>query len=408
MNPGPIRLGVVCDYLEERWASMDLVAEMVLDQLARRPAGEVAARAIRPAWQGRLDRLPLAGGSGLALNADRVANRYYDYPKHIRTVARSGEFDLYHLIDHSYAQLVPELPAGRAVVTCHDLNAFRCLLEPAADPRPRWFRALARRTLDGFRQAAAVACNSEATRRDILRHDLLPPERLRVVHIAVHPSCSPEPDADADARARDILGPPPAADAPEILHVGTSVPRKRIDVLLNVFARIKDAFPAARLVKVGGRFAPEHQRLAESLGVAGSITFAPYIEPAHHAVIAAIYRRAAITLLPSDHEGFGIPAAEAMACGAAMLASDLPVLREVGGEALLYRPVGDLDAWSEAAVTFLRDRHGPARQAMRAEGLARASRYTWTAHVDALVEMYRDVLDGRPAANGQKTTPSRD
>jgi glycosyltransferase involved in cell wall biosynthesis len=398
MNRGPIRLGVVCDYLEERWASMDLVAEMVLDYLARRPPGEVLAESIRPAWRGRFTRLPIAGRSGLARNADRVINRFHEYPKHIRESVKPGRFDLFHLVDHSYAQLVPELPAGRTVVTCHDLNAFRCVLEPAAEPRPRWFRALARRTLDGLRGAAAVACNSEATRADILRHGLLPPEALRVVHIAVHPACSPEPDPDADARARDILG-PVDPDAPEILHVGTSIPRKRIDVLLNVFARIKDAFPAARLVKVGGRFAPEHQRLAEALGVAGSVAFAPYIEPAHHAVIASMYRRAALVLLPSDHEGFGIPAAEAMACGAPMIASDLPVLREVGGDALLYQPTGDVDAWSEAAVGFLRlGRDDSARHAMRAEGLARASRFAWPAHVDALMEMYRDVLDGRPVA----------
>ena len=222
--------------------------------------------------------------------------------------------------------------------------------------------------------------------------------------MAVHPACSPEPDPDADARAEAILGPPPPDDAPEILHVGTSIPRKRIDVLLNVFARIKDAFPAARLVKVGGRFTPEHQAARPRPSASpSSVAFAPYIEPAHHAVIAAIYRRASLVLLPSDPEGFGIPAAEAMACGAPMLASDLPVLREVGGDALMYRPVGDLDAWSDAAVTSLRDLHG--RRAMRAEGLARASRYTWTAHVEALMEMYRDVLEGRPVAREPSGSP---
>ena len=398
MTPGPIRLGVVCDYLEERWSSMDLVAEMVLDHLGRRPPGEVRAEAIRPAWRGRLGRLPRIGRSGLARNVDRVVNRFYEYPKHIRACVGSGRFDLFHLIDHSYAQLVAELPAGRAVVTCHDLDTFRCILDPAAEPRPRWFRALARRTLDGFRAAAAVACNSEATRADILRHGLLPAERLRVAHVAVHPSCRPDPDPDADARADAILGPP--TDAPEILHVGTNIPRKRIDVLLKVFARIKDAVPAARLVKVGGRFPPQHQALAEALGVADSVVFAPYIEPARHAVIAAIYRRAALVLMPSDSEGFGIPVAEAMACGAAMLASDLPVLREVGGSAVLYRPAGDVDAWAGAALDYLehrRDPDGP-YQPMRAEGLARAAQFSWPAHVDILMQMYRDVLEGRPVA----------
>lgn len=398
MNPGPIRLGVICDYFEERWASMDLVAEMVLAQLDRRPDGEVRAGAIRPAWRGRFERLPQVGRSGLARNADRIVNRFYEYPKHIRKVVGAGRFDLFHVMDHSYAQLVPGLPAGRAIVTCHDLDAFRCLLDPAAEPRPRWFRALARRTLDGLRGAAAVACISEATRAAILRHGLLPAERLRVAHLATHPSCRPDPEAEAEAEAEAVLGPP--TDAPEILHVGSNIPRKRIDVLLNVFARIKDAIPAARLVKVGGRFTPQQQAHAEALGVAGSVAFVPYIDPARHAVIAAIYRRAALVLMPSDAEGFGIPVAEAMACGAAMLASDLPVLREVGGDAILYRPVGDVDAWADAALHYLEHRRDPDQpyQAMRADGLARATQFTWQAHVDTLMQIYRDVLDGRPVA----------
>ena len=103
-----IRLALVCDYVEERWPSMDLVGEMILAHLQARHAGAVAPTRICPAFRRR----------ARARNVDRLINRFYDYPKVTRRLARGGEFDLFHLVDHSYAQLVHEMPAGRAVVTC--------------------------------------------------------------------------------------------------------------------------------------------------------------------------------------------------------------------------------------------------------------------------------------------------
>ena len=99
-------------------------------------------------------------------------------------------------------------------------------------------------------------------------------------------------------------------------------------------------------------------------------------------------------LQPSDAEGFGLPVAEAMACGSVVLASDIPVLREVGGAAAAYRPVGDVAAWADAALELLdaRRRGDPAWHARRAAGLARADRYRWTTHVAQLVDIYRSVL----------------
>jgi glycosyltransferase involved in cell wall biosynthesis len=104
--------------------------------------------------------------------------------------------------------------------------------------------------------------------------------------------------------------------------------------------------------------------------------------------------------MPSEAEGFGLPVAEALACGAPVLASDLPVLREVGGEAAEYRAVGAVEAWSEAAVALAgRSREDAARgQARR----ARAARFTWDAHARDLVETYEGVLAGRPGEGRQR------
>jgi glycosyltransferase involved in cell wall biosynthesis len=383
-----LRVAIVADYPEEGWASMDLVAEMVLEYLARGHAGEVEATRVCPPYRRRLGRLPGRRLAGIARNADRVLNRFADYPRHLRRLARRGRFDVYHLIDHSYAQLVDALPAGRSVVTCHDLDTFRCLLRPDLEPRPRWFRALVRRTLRGLQAAAAVPCVSMATRSALLEHRLVPPDRLTVNYQGVAPEFADAPDPEADAEVARLLGP---AGPPELLHVGTTIPRKRIDVLLDVFAGIRRALPGATLVKAGGRLTPAQAEQARALGVADAVVEMPFFDDRRP--LAALYRRAALILQPSEAEGFGLPMAEAMACGAPLLASDLPVLREVAGDVAAYRPVGDVPAWIDAALALLDDgaRRPDLARSRREAGLARASAFRWEAHADRLVGLYREV-----------------
>ena len=384
----PPRVAVVCDLREENWHSMNLVADMLL---ARTEEGALGVETVRvcPPMRRRFSR---GAAAGRRSNADRLANRFWDYPRHLR--ARRAEFDLFHLVDHSYAQLLHHLPAGRAVVTCHDLDTFRCLLEPEAEPRPAPFRAMARRVLEGFRLAARVACDSRATRDELLAHGLFPAGRLTVIPNGVHPAFGAGPDPRADAQVARLLG--PAGDgAVELLHVGSTIARKRVDVLLRVFAALRREFPRARLVRAGGAFTRGQEALVEELKLRDAVVVLPYLEPE---LLAAVYRRAALALQPSEREGFGLPVVEALACATPVVASDLAVLREVGGDdgaAVTFRPVADVDAWADAAARLLRERAAePASwRARRAAALAQASHFTWEAYAARTVALYREVLN---------------
>ncbi len=370
---------------------MDLVAEMVLEYLARGHAGEVEAARVCPPYRRRLGRLPPRRLAGVARNADRALNRHADYPRFLRRLARRERFDVYHVVDHSYAQLVRALPPGRAVVTCHDLDTFRCLLRPDLEPRPGWFRALARRTLRGLQAASAISCDSDATRSALTEHRLVPPGRLTTNYLGIAPEFAPASDPGADAEIARLIGPPDPSGPPELLHVGTTIPRKRIDVLLDVLAGVRRAAPGARLIKAGGRLTPEQAGRARSLGVADAVVEMPFFEDRRP--LAALYRRASLVLQPSEAEGFGLPLAEAMACGAPLLVSDLPVLREVAGDVATYRPVGDVAAWVDAAAALLGDRgrRPDVALARRDSGLARSAMFRWEAHADRLVGLYRGV-----------------
>jgi glycosyltransferase involved in cell wall biosynthesis len=380
------RLALLADFPEEGWPSMELAAERLHHAVLAGHAADMRAERVCPSFRRRAGRLPLVGRGRTALNADRLANRHWDYPRHLRRLR--NEFDLFHVVDHSYAQLVHGLPADRTGVFCHDVDAFRCLLEPARDPRPAWFRAVARRVLDGFRKAALVFYSTDQVRRQIERHGLADPARL------VHAPYGVAPEFTPDAPGPDRL-PAPVADlggAPFLLHVGSCIPRKRVDVLLDVFAAVRRRVPGLRLVKVGADWSADQRRQIDRLGVADRVVPLCGLDRRE---LAARYRAAAAVLLPSEAEGFGLPVIEALACGGAVVASDLPALREVGGAAAVYCPVGDVSAWAETVGRLLGD---PGLAPARPVRLAQAGRFSWAEHARIIVEAYRRLLEpGRPA-----------
>lgn len=381
----PARLGILCDIVEENWPSMDLVGEMLFEHVQRDHANSFAATRLSPPLRRRFTRLR---PNGHFFNADRLVNRFWDYQKWLRP--QTGGFDLFHLVDHSYSQLLLDLPPHRTIVSCHDLDTFRCLLEPHREPRSRMFKKMMRHVLDGFRKAALVACDSAATRDELLAHGLIAPERLRVVPLGVHPTCRPEPDPAAEKEARRLLNDWPA-DVINLLHVGSTIQRKRIDVLLKVFAGVHKEFPKARLVRVGGPFTAAQMKSVKQYKLEDAIVVLPHLT---REVLAAIYRRASLVLQTSDAEGFGLPVVEAMACGTPVVASDLPVLREVGGDAAVYCPVGDLSSWTETIAHLLIKRNTQSQQwsQRRDSGIAQAAKFSWAAYTRSMVGLYEEIL----------------
>lgn len=374
----PLRLALLADFLQERWPSMDLCAEMLLEGLEAR-AGRVRPTLLRAPFAGRFGRLPLVGRTRAAWNADRLMGRFLDYPRWVRTW--EAEFALFHVVDHSYAALLLALPPGRGGVYCHDLDAVRCLIEPHRDPRPGWFRAMARRILQGMQRAGLVFHSTQAVRAELLAHGLVEPARL--VHAPL--GAAPEMLPRGDLRAAEVA--PGLAGRPFVLHVGSTIPRKRIDVLLRAFAGARASAPGLVLVQVGGTWTSSQRRLLEDLGLEEEVVL--QLRGVARADLAALYRECRAVLLPSEAEGFGLPLLEALACGAAALASDLPVLREVGGDAASYVRPGQAQEWVEAlrgALLGADDRS--ARQAR----VARAASFSWDLHAERILEAYERLV----------------
>jgi glycosyltransferase involved in cell wall biosynthesis len=378
------RIGLICDLVEEGWPSMDLVGNMLEASLGRL-AGDWKVTRLCPPMRRRLTAAHRPGAKW-AFNSDRFLNRFWDYPRWLRTRVR--DFDLFHLVDQSYSQLLHALPSRRTVVSCHDLDTFRSVLEPDKEPRSIAFRVMAGRILSGLRKAAWITCPSESTRSALLDRLLFFPERVTVLPYGLHSSCSPCADAKADQQLSGVWG---SSGGEDLVHVGSTVPRKRIDVLLRLFAQVQRLLPNTRLVRIGGEFTVEQTALARQYDIAGKILVLPRQEPA---IVAAAYRRSALTLFPSEREGFGLPLAESMACGTPVVASDIPVFREVGGDAAEYCRGDDIDAWAASVVRLLDERRNqPAAWQQRQEhALRRAARFSWAEHAAQLAGIYGKVL----------------
>ena len=180
------RVAVVADLREERWHAWISSPRCCCSTSRRATARLVEATELRPAMVRRLTRLPLVGETATADTADRILNRVWDYPRWLRS--RAGDFDLFHIIDHSYAHLATQLPAGRSLITCHDLDAFRGVLpgsrrrfDRPTGTRPATARRDESRAEDPVRERRPRA--TSWSRRRSFR-----PNRVVVVPNGVHPS----------------------------------------------------------------------------------------------------------------------------------------------------------------------------------------------------------------------------
>ena len=167
-------------------------------------------------------------------------------------------------------------------------------------------------------------------------------------------------------------------------------PRKGIRFLLEAAAQLKKKFPDLKVVLAGDGFErPQLARLAADLGIGDDVTFLGWVA---NADLPPYYRAAALSVIPSLEEGFGIPAAEAMGCEVAVVASDAGGLPEVveHGVTGLVVPRGDAGALAHAIGSLLADPER--RRAMGLAGRERALRlFDWDRSAEQFEQLYRDV-----------------
>jgi glycosyltransferase involved in cell wall biosynthesis len=280
---------------------------------------------------------------------------------------------------HAPSLAVPPASGRALVVTVHD--AAPELFPEAFTARGRWFhhQGLAA----AARRADAVITVSQSAADEIVAHSPIPAERITVVRNGVDP---PPARPERDRAVLERLG---LAGRRYVLWIGSLEPRKDVGTLL------------AAMAEVGRRGQADVQTvLAGYQGWLNDDAVSPAVRTALgsglHQVgrvaeeeLWALYRGATLFALPSRHEGFGLPAVEAMSQGVAVVASDIPALREVTAGSALLVPAGAVGAWADGIEGLLGDDAG--RAELGRSGVERSQAFSVGAMAAGTYSVYQQV-----------------
>ena len=181
-------------------------------------------------------------------------------------------------------------------------------------------------------------------------------------------------------------------DTDHILTLASAdVPIKGLDVLIDALALLKTRGVAPTLTVVGRlREGPAKQALSR----AGLMDQVKFVSGLSQEALIDLYRRATVFVSASRFEGFGLPAAEAMACGAPVIVSDGGALPEVAGQAGVVTPAEDVGALANALASVLGDEDRREQMSAACAERARAA-FRWDLHAAASIQLYRQALAER-------------
>jgi glycosyltransferase involved in cell wall biosynthesis len=282
----------------------------------------------------------------------------------LNRVLRRHSADLYHA---TFTTDVPPRISVPCLVTVHDLFPLThpgCRLVPGL-----LFRHMIRWAV---RNAGLFLANSRFTAAEVVRVLGVDPARV----IAIPLAATPPPQA--------------AADEPKsLLCLGAVEHRKGQLFLLDVYEGLAESHPELpELVFAGpSRGDARADRRLESASMRGKVRWLRYVSEEEK---ERLFAQALLLLAPSTYEGFGLPPLEAMARGVPVLCSDIPALREVGGEAACYAPAEDAASWVGRILELLADRER--RGAMAEAGRRRASTFSWDLTARRTFECYERLL----------------
>ncbi len=363
--PRPVGAGVYTVALARELASRDDVEPVLL---ARR---DDAAR-----WSS------IAPGAEVhaSVPARRPARLAWEQLRGART-ATALHVDVWHGPHYTMPQRLP----CPAVVTVHDLTFFDL---PEAHERSKvWFFRRAIRA--SARDATGLVCVSRAT---AARLDAIVPDHAPVTiahHGVDHARFHPGGDAGTEAADAALLR-RHGISGRFLAFIGTIEPRKGLPALVAAFARLAAGDPDLRLVIAGGDGwgVAELRAAIASEHVATRVVRTGYIPDD---VVPALYRQAAAVVYPSMAEGFGLPAVEALACGATLVTTSGSAMEELVDDAAILVPAGSVDALTAGLHSAL---DPSTAAALAPRGVEVAARYTWRACADEHVRAYRAAVDG--------------
>ncbi len=282
---------------------------------------------------------------------------------------------------HGPHYTMPLRAVGPVVVTIHDLTFFD---HPEWHERAKvgYFRRMIRASAE---RADILVCVSEHT-AGRLNAVLAPRAPVVVIPHGVDHRRFGTSD-DHDLQRLTALGVRP----PFAVFTGTMEPRKNVPALVRAVARLSPRHPDLQLVLAGHRGwgGREVDVAVATSGLGERVVHLGYVDDA---TLPALYRQADAVAYPSLEEGFGLPALEALACGAAVVTTSGSAMEEIVDDAAVLVPPNDEEQLTEALESLLAG--GPEVTRRREAGPVVAAPHTWARCAERQVAVYRQAIAG--------------
>jgi glycosyltransferase involved in cell wall biosynthesis len=244
----------------------------------------------------------------------------------------------------------------------------------APESAQRRARLIERATIRfGLRRAAAVICISEATRRDLVARFPIAGSKATVVQLAA---------------AERFRGGPDRERSDFVLCVGTLEPRKNLVRAVEAHAKLSEELRGDHPLTIAGAEGWNRDEILRS-AIDADVRIRTDVSDDE---LADLYESCAVFLFPSLYEGFGLPLLEAMATGAACVASKVSSLPEIGGDAVRYVDPTSVEDIREALDELLRS--PDLRRKLGARAKARASEFSWDATADGILDALTRLRSG--------------
>jgi glycosyltransferase involved in cell wall biosynthesis len=365
------RVAVDCRSLVEPPTGIGVYTEALLLELAAQHGARLTALAHRPLVVEAELR-----SAGIAVEHEAAPLGVLWQQLRLPRRLGRGDFDLFWgpLITLPLRCPIP------AVVTVHDLTTL--LFPEMHRLKVRWSQLPFLRP--SFESARRIVAISEATAADLRFHFPQCADRVRVIYPGVAPRYRPG-TLDCIASTREEFG----GSGGYLLFVGTLEPRKGVDVLLDAWEALRsDREDVPPLVLAGGYGwgGPALLQRIERLSGKG-VHYLGRVSPDR---LLTLLQAARLLVYPSFYEGFGLPVAEALACGIPAVVSDVSSLPEVVGKAGLKVPPGEAAALASAIERVLTE--GELEAELRERAPVQAARFRWDAAARSMAEVFREAL----------------
>jgi len=229
-------------------------------------------------------------------------------------------------------------------------------------------------TTFALHHAKKIIAVSEFTRQEILTlYPKTPAAKVVVVHNGYNEQLYyPLDDPEKTKEVLEKYG----LEAPYFLYAGRLEKKKNTPALVEAFSLFRENQPdfKIKLLLVGdaGYGYDEVKYIMQEFNLNSQVYLPGWVKEED---LPYIFRAASAFIFPSKHEGFGIPVLQALACGVPTAVSDLPVLREIAGDAVLYFDQNDKRSIAVAMAKIIED--DQLRRELAAKGLARVKNFSW-------------------------------